>query len=153
MWQFLLQTSHLMQLDSFLTEKVILVILTKISALAYAKRPLKDPHISSVIRTTERWHHVIFWLISSKHLLQSTWSFDARLCTWSKKTNVYRSFFLESSFIMACFGWMLLDPFFLITQKRIVQPSKITVSQTQMPRTPWVSATLRLYPKLQRAMW
>ena len=49
--------------------------------------------------------------------------------------------------------WMdVARPFFLITQKRIVQPPKITVSQTQMLRRPWASATLRIYSKLQRTM-
>ncbi len=47
----------------------------------------------------------------------------------------YCSLFVYSNFIMPCFGWMLLDPFFLITQKRIVQLPKITISQTQMLRT------------------
>jgi hypothetical protein len=60
--------------------------------------------------------------------------------------------FVDSNFIMAVFGWMLLYPVFLITQKRIVRPPKITISQTQMLRRPWASATLRIYPKLQRVM-
>jgi len=47
--------------------------------------------------------------------------------------------------------WMdVARPFF--PHHTIVQPPKITISQTQMLRRPWVGATLRIYPKLQRVM-
>ncbi len=49
--------------------------------------------------------------------------------------------------------WMdVALPYFPHHTKRIVRPPKITISQTQMLRRPWASATLRIYTKLQRAM-
>ena len=40
------------------------------------------------------------------------------------KKYVYRSFFVDSNFIMACFGWMLLNTFFSSHKKELFSPQK-----------------------------